>query len=232
MSMTLLQGPKHLSPNDEITSLVVLLHGYGADGNDLIGLAPFFTSHLPNTAFHSPDGPETCEMSPFGKQWFSLARCDGDFLRRNPETQNIAFEAMYEGACEASSKVEEYVLSLMDHYQLESHQVALLGFSQGTMMALHFGLRHTEEFAAIVGFSGALVGASHLKAEKKNAPSIMLIHGEADEMLPVNSVDLAKNALQDVEITPIILKRPALPHSIDQEGAIAAAQFLKDNLLA
>jgi len=230
--MTLLQGPNHLPKNNEITSLVVLLHGFGADGNDLIGLAPFFAAHLPNTAFHSPDGPETCEMSPFGKQWFSLARCDADFLRRNEETQGIAFEAMYEGACEASSKVEEYVLSLMAHYKLEAHQVALLGFSQGTMMALHFGLRHTEKFAAIVGFSGALIGTSHLKAEIKSAPPVMLIHGEADEMLPVNALDLAQYGLQGVDIKPTILKRPGLSHSIDQDGAMAAAQFLKENLSA
>jgi phospholipase/carboxylesterase len=228
--MTILQGPKHLPSNADITSLVVLLHGYGADGNDLIGLAPVFASHLPHTAFHSPDGPEMCELSAFGRQWFSLARCDSDFLRRNPPTQDIAFEAMYQGACEAAIKVEDYVHTLMEHYKLTANQVVLLGFSQGTMMALHIGLRHKEQFAGIVGFSGALVGASHLKAEIKSQPPVLLIHGEADEMLPIHALDLAKSALEDAGVSPQTLRCADLPHSIDQEGAMAAIAFIRSVL--
>lgn len=230
--MTTLQGPNQAPQDTEITSLVIFLHGYGADGNDLIGLAPFFQSHLPNTAFHAPDGPETCEMSPFGKQWFSLARCDPDFLRRNDATQDIAFEAMYDGACEAAIKIQTYIESLMDHYKLKAKDVALVGFSQGTMMALHLGVRHSEEFAAIVGFSGALVGANQLKSEKQSAPPILLIHGDADEMIPITALNLAQSALQSIDIDPVILKRPNLAHSIDQEGATAAALFLKTALQA
>jgi len=228
--MSALQGPKFIPENSSIDSLVVLLHGYGADGQDLIDLAPFFAQHLPNTAFHSPDGPETCEMSPFGRQWFSLARCDADFLRRNSETQDIAFETMYEGACESAPSVNEYIHSLMAEYQLTAKQVCLVGFSQGTMMALHIGARQTESFASIVGFSGALVGTSNIAKETTSKCPVLLIHGEADEMLPVHAVTLAENGLRSAGFTPKIITRPALPHSIDQEGAIAAAAFLKNHL--
>lgn len=227
--MTALQGPNHTPKDQKITSLVVMLHGYGADGNDLIGLAPFFAQSLPNTAFHSPDGSQTCEMSPFGKQWFSLAQCDGDFLRRTPATQETAFEAMYEGACQAATKVEEYIHGLMDQYNLKENQVALLGFSQGTMMALHIGLRHKAEFAAIIGFSGALVGASHLNSERNSSPPVLLIHGEDDDMLPINALDLALTALEKSGLSPKSLKCANLPHSIDQTGAMAACDFLKQS---
>lgn len=230
--MSRLQGPSYVPDNTNINSLVILLHGYGADGQDLIDLAPFFASFLPNTAFHSPDGPEICEVSPFGRQWFSLARTDPEFLRRQAATQAVAFEAMYDGACEAAPLVEEYIEELMGHYQLSAAQVCLVGFSQGTMMALHVGLRRSEPFAGLVGFSGALVGSSKLVNEKKSSPPILLVHGEDDDMLPVHAVDLAKKGLENVDLNTTILKRPGLPHSIDQEGAEAAAQFLKRYLTA
>ncbi len=228
--MKTLQGPSLLPQDKEVTSLVILLHGYGADGQDLIDLAPFFAQGLPNTAFHSPDGPETCEMSPFGRQWFSLARTDPEFLRRQTATQSTAFEAMYEGAVDAAASVESYIASLMEEYQLPAEKIGLVGFSQGTMMALHIGLRQKDSFGCIVGFSGALVGASKLPSEIISKPPVLLVHGEEDDMLPVGAVDLASQALHAAGVTPKVIKRPGLPHSIDQEGALAAGQILKQYL--
>ena len=228
--MTTLEGPSYLPDENTVDSLVVLLHGYGADGQDLIDLAPFFAQALPTAAFHSPDGPETCEMSPFGRQWFSLARTDPEFMRRNAGTQETAFELMYDAAKETAPKIETYIEGLMEKYQVPSSKVALVGFSQGTMMALHVGTRRTDPFAAIVGFSGALVGASRLPDEIKSKPPVLLIHGEEDDMLPVHAVDLATQGLTAAGLSPKILKRPGLPHSIDQEGAIAAGQFLQAHL--
>ncbi|NVK19102.1 MAG: dienelactone hydrolase family protein [Methylocystaceae bacterium] len=228
--MTRLNGP-HLPPAmGNGKHLVIMLHGFGADGADLISLAPFFQQQLPDTIFHSPNGPQACELSPLGRQWFSLAKYDSEYLRRNTATQDIAFEAMYDGALEAAPIIESYIDDLMSQYKLSRQNVILMGFSQGTMMALHVGLRQQTPFAGIIGFSGALVGASHLKRELTSPCPILLIHGEADEMLPVHAVDLAAQGLQNVNLTPTVLKRPALPHSIDEEGALAAALFMKEQL--
>ncbi|MDV7339399.1 phospholipase [Terasakiella sp. A23] len=228
--MPALTGPHQLPSNGEVNSLVVMLHGYGADGQDLIGLAPFFQQALPNTAFHSPDGPQACELSPLGRQWFSLERTDPEFLRRNSATQAVGFEGMLDGAREAAPLVQDYIDGLMTQYDLQPHQVFLLGFSQGTMMSLHVGLRQKTPFAGIVGFSGALVGASVLAEEITSPCPTLLVHGTADEMLPVHAVDLAKKGLMKANLTPHVIKCENLPHSIDQEGAMAAAQFMKDHL--
>ncbi|WP_135078712.1 dienelactone hydrolase family protein [Terasakiella sp. SH-1] len=230
--MVKLQGPELHPEHKEITSLVVMLHGFGADGQDLIGLAPCFSQPLPNTVFHAPDGAQPCEISPFGRQWFSLAQSDPEYLRRNAETQDIAFEGMYDEACKAAGPIENYIDSLMEDYQLHSNQVALVGFSQGTMMALHIGLRRTSPFACIVGFSGALVGASHLAAEKQADCPVLLVHGEADDMLPVRAVDLAAEGLKQAGVSPQVIKRPGLPHAIDEVGTIGCANFLRTHLQA
>ncbi len=228
--MSALSGPQHAPQNTEVTSSVIMFHGYGADGQDLIGLAPFFEQALPHTAFHSPNGPQACELSPLGRQWFSLERTDPEFLRRNAATQAVGFEAMMDGAREAAPLVESYIFDVMESYKLKPHQVCLLGFSQGTMMALHVGLRQKTPFAGIIGFSGALVGASTLVDEITSPCPTLLVHGTADEMLPVNAVDLAAQGLMAANLTPHVVKCEGLPHSIDQEGAMAAAQFMKDHL--
>ncbi len=229
--MSPLQGPHFLAQNSKARSLVIFLHGFGADGQDLIGLAPLFAQQLPHTAFHSPDGPQPCEISPFGRQWFSLAQYDPDYLRREPATQAEAFEAMSPGAKEAAPLLDAYIHALINHYGLTPERVALVGFSQGTMMALHTGLRQETPFAAIVGFSGALVGSSTLQKELSSPCPVMLIHGEVDDMLPVHAVELAQTSLQKVGITPQVIKRPGLPHAIDETGAQQAAFFLKQQLI-
>lgn len=225
-----LNGPSLLPKSGKVERIVILLHGFGADGEDLIGLAPYLAPKLPNTAFFAPNGPDICEISPFGRQWFSLARCDGDYLRRRSETQATAFEAMYEEAVEASPIILDYIQKLQNLYNLPASKVALVGFSQGTMMSLHIGLRQSEPFACVVGFSGALVGASKLKADMTCTCPIQLIHGEADEMLPIHAVELAKQGLKDAGVPVDVMRRPNLPHSIDQEGLEAAGHFLQSHL--
>ncbi|WP_417797630.1 alpha/beta hydrolase [Terasakiella pusilla] len=225
--MKTLSGPSALPENQAIESLVVMLHGFGADGQDLIGLAPFFKQHLPKTAFHSPDGPQPCELSPLGRQWFSLQHTDPDMMRRRAETQETAFEGMYEAAKGVAPLIQSYIEDLRRHYNLPADKVCLLGFSQGTMMALHVGLRQTEPFAGIVGFSGALVGKSKLPDDLTSACPVLLIHGEGDEMLPVHAVDLAEEGLSNAGVSVEVMRRPYLPHSIDAEGATAAAEFIQ-----
>jgi len=226
--MPALDGPHFHPENGEINSLIIFLHGFGADGQDLMGLAPFFAQHFPQTAFYAPNGPQPCEISPFGRQWFSLTRYDPDYLRRQPATQATAFENMYKGAEEAAPALQTYIDGLQEKHRLTANKIALIGFSQGTMMALHLGFRQHTPYAALVGFSGALVGAGHLKADKTNDCPTLLVHGEADDMLPVHSVDLAAQGLKTADITADIIKRPHLPHAIDQEGCQAAVRFLQN----
>jgi phospholipase/carboxylesterase len=228
--MTELNGPELLPADSAVNSLIVMLHGFGANGADLIALAPYFQRTLQQTAFHSPDGAQVCEMTPMGRQWFSLARYDPEYLRRHTDSQQYAFEAMYEGACDTAPVIENYIKGLREHYKLPPEKVALVGFSQGTMMALHIALRQTSPYAAVVGFSGALVGADRLAQDIQSKCPTLLIHGQEDDMLPVNAVDLAQRALETVDITPQVIKRPGLTHSIDVTGIKAATNFLSTHL--
>ena len=158
------------------TSAVIFLHGYGADGNDLIGLAPFFATALPGAVFHSPHAPEPCEIAPFGRQWFSL----GDY---DPK-QSATFQLLLPHIRAAAYLFDDYIDGVMAHYGLTADRVALVGFSQGTMMALHVALRRKTPLAAVVGFSGALIGSEVLAQEITARPPVKLIHGEEDEVVP------------------------------------------------
>lgn len=161
MTVATLSGPSRAPSNGAAPRrLVIFLHGYGADGNDLIGLAPFFAQAMPDAAFHSPHAPQPCEMAPMGRQWFSLQAYDPDMLRRNPETLKPALERMFQGARDAAPALNDYIDRLLEQYGLTSDKLVIAGFSQGTMMALHVGLRRAPNRApaAIVGYSGALLG--------------------------------------------------------------------------
>jgi phospholipase/carboxylesterase len=194
--------------------LVILLHGYGADGNDLIGLGEAWASYLPNAAFISPHAPGELP-GPFfgGRQWFNLE------MRSEREWE--------EGVRKAQPALMAFILEEARRAHLPLGSVALVGFSQGTMMALQVGLRLPEAPAAIVGFSGHLAGATHLGAEIKVKPPVLLIHGAADEVIPHQAIHLARNALASVGVAVQWQIRPGLGHGIDPEGLQAAGLFLR-----
>lgn len=227
--MPSLSGPSYL-PENQIKAAVVFLHGFGADGNDLISLTPFMAQSLPETAFFAPDGPAPCEISPFGRQWFSLEKSDPAYGRRQAATQEKAFEDMYDEACQCAPVIEDYLEALRQTHSLTNANIALVGFSQGTMMALHVGLRQKQAFGALVGFSGALVGARHLSSEITSPTPTLLIHGEQDDMLPVHAVTLAQKALEDQHMAPEVLRVEGIGHTIDVTGAQACVAFLQKNL--
>ncbi len=194
--------------------LVILLHGYGADGNDLIGLGREWARFLPDAAFVSPSAPEPLPGQFLGgRQWFNLDS------RSEKEWE--------EGVRKAEPVLSSFILEEAAKANLPLSAVALVGFSQGTMMALQAGLRLPEAPAAIVGFSGHLAGAARLAAEIKVKPPVLLIHGSADDVIPYQAIHLARNALAAVDVPVQWQIRPGLGHGIDPEGLQAAGLFLR-----
>lgn len=227
---TLLSGPTVPAASGTTRSVVILLHGYGADGNDLIGLAPHLARALPDTTFYSPNAPFACEMSPFGRQWFSLAEYDPEFLRRAPETMSSALAAMAEGACKSATYVDAFIDHVIDTHGISPDKVALVGFSQGTMMSLQTAPRRDQPIAGVVGFSGALLGEKAFGAEIKSRPPMVLVHGTADPVVPIEASRIAKETLAANDIEVSLHERPGLQHGIDEEGLGVAQAFLTKRL--
>ena len=230
MSQTALEGPEFPAASGTAKSIVIFLHGYGADGADLIGLAPELAKVLPDTAFYAPNAPHPCEMSPFGRQWFSLASYDPEFLRRNAETMPSALKALTQGARENTASIAAFIGELLSRHNLTADKLALVGFSQGTMMALQLAPRFDQKIAGVVGFSGALLGTDTLATEIKSRPPITLIHGSDDPVVPVQASQLAQAALAENGFDVSYHERPGLPHGIDGEGLTIAAHFLREKL--
>jgi phospholipase/carboxylesterase len=211
--MTRIDGPSH-GPHSggKPQQLVVLLHGYGADGDDLIGLAPVLAPLMPDAVFVAPNAPYPCDGNPMGFQWFPINRLD--------PASRLA------GTRSAAPFIDTYLDETMAKYGLDETRTALVGFSQGTMMALHVGLRRAKQLAGIVGFSGAMSGAEELEVEIKARPPILLIHGDADEMLPHTMTEQAAEALKANGIDVTVHIAPGVGHGIDQSGLSHAARFL------
>ena len=197
-------------------SVVVLLHGIGADGNDLIGLAPYWSPLLPDTEFVSPHAPFPCDMAPTGRQWFSL--------------QDRSPEAILAGIRQAAPILDHFLDELLAARGLDDSRLALVGFSQGTMMSLYTGLRRAKAPACIVGYSGALAGAALLAQEIRCRPPVLLVHGEADPVVPFTALDGAVKTLTAVGVKVESLARPGLGHSIDEEGLKRGGEFLTASL--
>ncbi|MFO0995756.1 MAG: alpha/beta fold hydrolase [Alphaproteobacteria bacterium] len=197
-------------------SLVILLHGYGADGNDLIELAPHLAQALPGAFFVSPHAPFPCEMGPFGRQWFSF--------------QDRSLEAIMAGTRAAAPILESFVDELLGRFTLPESRLALIGFSQGTMMALHVAPRRAESCAGVVGFSGRLLDGAVLQSEVRARPPVLLIHGTDDELVPIDALEEASSGLSAAGLAVETHRRPGLGHGIDAEGLALATRFLQEKL--
>jgi len=193
-------------------TLVVMLHGVGSNKEDLIGLAPYIAPALPHTAFISVDGVEDCDMAPMGRQWFSLND-------RSPAR-------MMSEAARTAPTVHAFLDQLLIDTGIDESRMALLGFSQGTMMSLYVGLRRKKKPAAIVGFSGALLADENFAVTVTAKPPVLLIHGQEDGVVPFAAMPRAKGQLEAAGITVDTLACPGLAHSIDEAGLRRAAQFL------
>ena len=217
MTRVLTTGRKE-ALSGETRSCVVFLHGYGANGADLLGLADPLGEHLPDTLFVAPDAPEACAGAPMGFQWFPIPWIDGS-----------SEEESMQGMARAVDDLNAFLDALMVDEDLLPEQVALVGFSQGTMMSLHVGPRREDELAGIVGFSGRLLQLDLLGDEVVSKPPVLLIHGDQDDVVPVQSLPEAAAALQEAgwkEVYAHVMKGTA--HGIAPDGLSVALAFLRD----
>ena len=212
--MTKIDGPRLPARSGKPPrSLVVLLHGYGADGNDLIALADYWAAALPDTYFVAPHAPQACTMSPSGRQWFPLTM-------RDPSEY-------WRGVNEAAPDLNAFLDSELSRHDLTADRMALVGFSQGTMMSLHVGLRRPQAPACIVGFSGLLAGVEDLSKDHAVKPPIVLVHGDRDDVLPIDFMFVAANQLNELDIPVEWHVSPGIGHGIDENGLKIGQEFLQ-----
>ncbi|MGA7387920.1 MAG: prolyl oligopeptidase family serine peptidase [Pseudolabrys sp.] len=215
--MAELDGPRLEPRSGPARQLVVFLHGYGADGNDLIEIGRAWQGLLPGTAFVSPHAPRPCGQAPVGREWFPLTF-------RNPEER-------WTGVNQAAPILESFLDAELKLRNLPPSALALVGFSQGTMMSLHVGLRRTVAPAAIVGYSGMLVmpenaEADAFAAEIRSRPPVLLIHGDADQLIPVQALFQAAQGLAALDVPAEWHISAGIGHGIDQEGLRQGGEFL------
>ncbi|HEX3673609.1 MAG TPA: prolyl oligopeptidase family serine peptidase [Rhizomicrobium sp.] len=204
-----LSGPRLPPREGAATHLIVLCHGYGADGNDLLGLAPYWQELLPSAAFAAPNAPERCAGSP-GYQWFPISRLDPAEMARGVEAAAPALDAFLDAE--------------LARLALPPERLALVGFSQGTMMSLQVGLRRPVKPAAIVGYSGMLAGAPPTLGA--DTPPILLVHGDADPMIPADALFMTATALGRAGAAVQWHLSPGIGHSIDETGLALGGIFL------
>jgi len=195
---------------------VIFLHGYGSNGADLIDLAAYWAQALPDTLFLAPDAPQPCQGVPYGRQWWALT--------------SLAPQARAAGVRISAPSLDAYIDAQLAAHGLTEDKVALVGFSQGTMMALHVGPRRAKALSGIIGFSGMLADPEALAAEVMTKPPILLIHGDRDDVLPVAALHQADASLKDLGFEVASHVSPGLGHSIDEAGLTLGARFLVERL--
>ena len=212
-----LDGPRIAPRSGKAKQLVVFLHGYGADGNDLIEIGRAWAGLMPDAAFVSPHAPRPCGQAPMGREWFPLTF-------RDPHER-------WTGVNAAAPVLNAFLDAELARLQLPPQALALVGFSQGTMMALHVGLRRTTPPTAIVGYSGMLVVPEELDpaqfaAKIKAKPPVLLVHGDQDPLIPVQALFAAAQGLAALAIPAEWYVSPGVGHGIDQEGLRQGGEFL------
>jgi len=216
MTLTNHQKPAKSAKAD---SLVIFLHGYGADGQDLLGLADPLAEHMPNTMFMSPDAPNKCGLNPMGYEWFPIPRMDGS----TPEQAAAGREA-------AAEVLNAFLDEVATQTGVAADRTFLLGFSQGCMMSLHVAPRRATAFAGIVGMSGMLVEPEKLASQAVQKPPVLLVHGDQDDVVPYAEMAKAADALSAAEFEVYTLTSKGTAHGIAPDGLGAALQFMTSKL--
>jgi phospholipase/carboxylesterase len=207
------------STSGEDSSVVMFLHGYGADGNDLLGLAEPLAPHMPDTVFIAPNAPDRSMANPMGFQWFPIPWIDGS-----------SEAAAGEGLLQAARRLDAFIDKVLADEGLGPDRLILFGFSQGTMMSLHVAPRRADPVAGIVGFSGRLMMADALAHETLSRPPVLLIHGDADDVVPFGEMQAAANALQEAEFDVYGHVMQGTGHGIAPDGLSVALTFMRNFL--
>ena len=196
----------------EIKHAIILLHGYGGDGKDISMLTLNWKRHMPNTVFICPNGHETCPINPSGFQWFDLTKDDTNYI--------------LDQSIKAEEKIKLFINEIKQEFNLTNNQICLSGFSQGCMMSLNVGLTSDEKFSCIVGFSGKIIDQNNLKSRIKNFTNTLLIHGDADQVVPSTYLLEAKDFLirNNIEVETLLIKN--CDHHIPIEASSTALNYI------
>tara|TARA_B100000614_G_scaffold120265_1_gene107763 strand:+ start:174 stop:833 length:660 start_codon:yes stop_codon:yes gene_type:complete len=212
--MTFCLNAKIIKPEDKnINNAVILLHGYGGDGNDIAPVTINWKRFLPNTIFICPDGPETCSINPTGYQWFDLNSEDEEYITKK--------------ALEAEKILKKFIAEIKNEFSLLNSNICLSGFSQGCMMSINVGLSEKEKFAGILGFSGKVINKFDLDSRIFSKPSTLLIHGDQDEIVPPVNLLEAKDFFERNKIDIITKMIKGCGHNIPVEASSTGLIFLK-----
>ncbi len=216
--MTFCLDTKIIEPDnaEKIDNAIILLHGYGGDGADISMLSLNWKRFLKNTIFLCPNGHQKCLVNPSGFQWFDLSKDDEEYILNEARV--------------AENVLHQFINEVKTKYNLSSSKIVLSGFSQGCMMALNLGLTSTEKFNCVIGFSGKIINKNDLKKRMKSFPNILLIHGDADEVVPVSNILEAKDFLirNNIVVNTQIIKNCS--HHIPVEASSLALSYIKKNL--
>ena len=201
----------------DIKNVVVLLHGYGGDGNDISMLILNWKRHMPNTIFICPNGHEPCAINPAGYQWFDLTKDDPNYIL----TESL----------KAEEKLNKFLDEIKKEYNFDNDKITLSGFSQGCMMSINVGLTSEKPFSSIVGFSGKIINPDNLKIRRKNFTSTLLIHGDQDDIVPPTHLLEAKDFLlrESVNVETHLIKNCG--HHIPIESSSIAMNYILKNLI-
>ncbi len=217
--MTTLTGPRADAKSGTIKSLVILLHGYGADGNDLFGLSQPLSEYMPDTVFRAPNAPEKSSVNPAGYQWFPIPWLDGS----TEEQRDAGFKTSVD-------LLNEYLTAAMAEDGVTPAQTAIVGFSQGTMMSLYVTPRREEAVACVTGFSGRLIPGDDLAAEAKVKPPVLLVHGDMDEMINVSEMSAAETQLRAAGFDVKSHIEQGIGHGIGPQGLGLCLAFMSEHL--
>ncbi len=217
--MRKLKAGRRAAKSGDSKSLVILLHGYGADGNDLLGLADSLAGQLPDTVFVAPDAPNRCSGNPMGYEWFPIPWLDGS-------TEQAAYAGMMRALEDLDGFIDATILS----ERVTAAETILLGFSQGTMMSLQIAPRRAAPVAAVVGFSGRLLAPEKLAGETKSKPPVLLLHGDCDDMVPPTSMPAAAAVLGAAGFEVHTHVSKGMAHGIAPDGLAVASRFMRQKL--